>query len=62
MCRNNPQLTDANHLCAFTSLAPEFDPSRLCSSLINNFLIADLHRLIISTDLSAVLSQVEFTW
>lgn len=46
ICLNNPQLTLANHLWFFTSLAPEFDPIRLCSSLINNFRIDDLHRLV----------------
>lgn len=49
MCLNNPQLTVANHLCCFTSLAPELDPSRLCSSLIKSFRIADLHRLVTGT-------------
>lgn len=45
MCRNNPQLTLANHLCCLTSLAPELEPTRLCSSLMSNLRIADLHRL-----------------
>lgn len=45
MCRSNPQLTVANHLWALTSLAPELDPRRLCSSLMSNFRMADLHRL-----------------
>ncbi len=45
MCRSNPQLTLANHLSCLTSLAPELEPSRLCSSLIRSFLIAALHRL-----------------
>jgi len=46
MCRSRPQLTVANHLCCFTSLAPEFEPRRLCSSLMSSFLIADLHMLV----------------
>ena len=45
MCLSNPQLTLANHLCCLTSLAPELDPTRLCSSLMSNLRIADLHRL-----------------
>jgi len=47
MWRSRPQLTLWNHLCCFTSLAPELDPSRLCSSLMSSFLIADLHRLVV---------------
>ena len=45
MCRSKPQLTLANHLTCLTSLAPEPDPSRLCSSFIKSFRIADLHKL-----------------
>jgi hypothetical protein len=45
MCRSKPQLTVANHLCCLTSLAPEPDPSRLCSSLIRSLRMADLHML-----------------
>jgi hypothetical protein len=49
MCLNRPQLTVANHLCCLTSLAPEFEPNRLCSSLIRSLRIADLHMLPRST-------------
>jgi hypothetical protein len=45
MFRSSPQDMLANHLCCLTSLAPELDPNRLCSSLINSFLMADLHKL-----------------
>lgn len=34
-----------NHLCCLTSLAPELDPSRRCSSLINSLRMADLQKL-----------------
>ena len=34
-----------NHLCCLTSLAPEPDPKRLCSSLMRSFRIADLQKL-----------------
>ncbi len=45
MFRNNPQLMVENHLCCFTSEAPDEDPNLLCSSLVNSFRIADLHKL-----------------
>lgn len=45
MCRSNPQLILLNHLCCLTSLAPELDPSRRCSSLINSLRMADLQKL-----------------
>ena len=35
-----------NHLCCLTSLAPDCEPNRLCSSLTSSFLMADLHKLV----------------
>jgi hypothetical protein len=48
MCRSKPQLTFANHLCCFTSLAPLLLPSRVRSSLSSSRVMQSLPALISS--------------
>jgi len=47
-CRSRPQLMLENHLCCLTSLAPDWLPSRLCSSLHRSFLMRLLHRVVVA--------------
>lgn len=39
--RSNPHEMGANHLCVFTSDAPDWDPMRLISSLMRSLRIND---------------------